>query len=75
MELAAGDYVRYRTGNGKEAEGYIIDITSFCDQNTAWIGKRPNELSQKMDFVSFEDITEKVPPPVGVRIQRDVTNP
>lgn len=74
MELAAGDYVRYRSGNETE-EGYIIDITSFCDENTAWIGKCPNELKQKMDFVSFEDILKKVPPPEGARIQRDVTNP
>lgn len=67
--------MRYKTGNGKEGEGYIIDIISFCDQNTAWIGKRPNELKQKMDFVSFEDILDKVPPPEGARIQRDVTSP
>ena len=36
MELAAGDYVRYKTGNGKEAEGYIIDTTSVYGINTAW---------------------------------------
>lgn len=65
IELAAGDYVKYRKPKGETAAGYIIDIIGFCDVDIAWIGQQPGTINQKIDHVQLEDIMEKVPPPLA----------
>lgn len=63
LTLAAGDYVQYIGRNCQAKEGYILNIIGFCDENIVWIGRYPNSMNQKIEFVDMQDIIGKVPPP------------